>query len=62
MQKRVKDHYFAHSNSVITLRSEKQLDSNKIDNAMLKFEQYERRVESQAKVESYDLGSKNLSR
>ena len=42
------------------LEVKKQLDSSKIDNAMLKFEQYERRVEGlEAQVESYDLGSKN---
>lgn len=41
------------------LEVKKQLDSSKIDNAMLKFEQYERRVEGlEAQVESYDLGSK----
>lgn len=41
------------------LEVKKQLDSNKIDNAMLKFEQYERRVEGlEAQVESYDLGGK----
>ncbi|MCE9684978.1 MULTISPECIES: phage shock protein PspA [Shewanella] len=37
----------------------RQLDSSKIDDAMLKFEQYERRVEGlEAQVESYDLGTK----
>ena len=42
------------------LEVKKQLDSSKIDNAMLKFEQYERRVEGlEAQVESYDLGTKN---
>lgn len=41
------------------LEVKKQLDSSKIDNAMLKFEQYERRVEGlEAQVESYDLASK----
>jgi len=41
------------------LEVKKQLDSSKIDNAMLKFEQYERRVEGlEAQVESYDLGGK----
>lgn len=41
------------------LEVKKQLDSSKIDNAMLKFEQYERRVEGlEAQVESYDLGTK----
>ncbi len=40
------------------LEVKKQLDSSKIDNAMLKFEQYERRVEGlEAQVESYDLGN-----
>ncbi|MCL2916859.1 phage shock protein PspA [Shewanella litorisediminis] len=42
------------------LEVKKQLDSSKIDNAMLKFEQYEARVESlEAQVESYDLASKS---
>ncbi|AZQ09940.1 phage shock protein PspA [Shewanella khirikhana] len=42
------------------LEVKKQLDSSKIDNAMLKFEQYEARVESlEAQVESYDLGNKS---
>ena len=37
----------------------RQLDSGKVDDAMLKFEQYERRVEGlEAQVESYDLGKK----
>ncbi|MFB2732557.1 phage shock protein PspA [Shewanella mangrovisoli] len=41
------------------LEVKKQLDSSKIDNAMLKFEQYERRVEGlEAQVESYELGNK----
>ena len=40
----------------------KQLDSSKIDNAMSKFEQYERRVEGlESQVDAYDLGnSKSL--
>jgi phage shock protein A len=43
------------------LEVKKQLDSSKIDDAMMKFEQYERRVEGlEAQVESYDLGKKNL--
>jgi phage shock protein A len=42
------------------LEVKKQLDSSKIDNAMLKFEQYERRVEGlEAQVESYELGGKH---
>ena len=42
------------------LEVKKQLDSSKIDDAMMKFEQYERRVEGlEAQVESYDLGKKN---
>ncbi|WP_394132627.1 phage shock protein PspA [Shewanella maritima] len=42
------------------LEVKKQLDSSKIDDAMLKFEQYERRVEGlEAQVESYDIGKKN---
>ncbi|RTR38586.1 phage shock protein PspA [Shewanella canadensis] len=37
----------------------RQLDSSKIDNAMTKFEQYERRVEGlESQVEAYDLGNK----
>ncbi|GHB04504.1 phage shock protein PspA [Shewanella indica] len=44
------------------LEVKKQLDSSKIDNAMLKFEQYERRIEGlEAEVESYDLGGKKFS-
>jgi len=42
------------------LEVKKQLDSSKIDTAMMKFEQYEARVESlEAQVESYDLGRKS---
>ncbi|QIR14178.1 phage shock protein PspA [Shewanella aestuarii] len=42
------------------LEVKKQLDSSKIDDAMMKFEQYERRVEGlEAQVESYDIGKKN---
>ncbi|MDR8523243.1 phage shock protein PspA [Shewanella fidelis] len=41
------------------LEVKKQLDSSKIDNAMSKFEQYERRVENlESQVDSYDLGNK----
>ncbi|MGI2260865.1 phage shock protein PspA [Shewanella sp. GXUN23E] len=41
------------------LEVKKRLDSSKIDDAMLKFEQYERRVEGlEAQVESYELGQK----
>ncbi|MBE8168093.1 MAG: phage shock protein PspA [Shewanella sp.] len=41
------------------LNVKKQLDSGKVDDAMLKFEQYERRVEGlEAQVESYDFGKK----
>lgn len=37
----------------------RQLDSSKIDNAMTKFEQYERRVEGlESQVDAYDLGNK----
>lgn len=44
------------------LEVKKQLDSSKIDNAMSKFEQYERRVEGlESQVDAYDLGnSKSL--
>jgi phage shock protein A len=42
------------------LEVKKQLDSVKIDDAMMKFEQYERRVEGlEAQVESYDIGKRN---
>ncbi|MEZ9595238.1 phage shock protein PspA [Shewanella sp. 10N.261.52.F9] len=42
------------------LEVKKQLDSSKIDNAMSKFEQYERRVEGlESQVDAYDLGNKN---
>lgn len=41
------------------LEVKRRLDSTKIDDAMLKFEQYERRVEGlEAQVESYELGKK----
>ncbi|MGP1782731.1 PspA/IM30 family protein, partial [Shewanella frigidimarina] len=41
------------------LEVKKQLDSSKIDNAMSKFDQYERRVENlESQVDSYDLGNK----
>ncbi|NRD73464.1 phage shock protein PspA [Shewanella sp. VB17] len=45
------------------LEVKKQLDSSKIDNAMSKFEQYERRVEGlESQVDAYDLGnSKSLN-
>ncbi|MFQ6371503.1 phage shock protein PspA [Shewanella sp. YIC-542] len=44
------------------LEVKKQLDSSKIDNAMLKFEQYERRIEGlEAEVEAYELGGKKNS-
>ncbi|WOT04080.1 phage shock protein PspA [Shewanella youngdeokensis] len=40
------------------LEVKKQLDSSKIENAMSKFEQYERRVEGlESQVDSYDLGN-----
>ena len=42
------------------LNVKKQLDSGKVDDAMLKFEQYERRVEGlEAQVESYEMGKKS---
>lgn len=42
------------------LEVKKQLDPSKIDNAMMKFEQYERRIENlEAEVDAYDLGKKN---
>ncbi|MCE9678255.1 phage shock protein PspA [Shewanella sp. AS1] len=41
------------------LEVKRQLDSSKIDSAMSKFEQYERRVEGlESQVEAYDLGNK----
>ena len=41
------------------LEVKKQLDSSKIDNAMSKFEQYERRVEGlESQVDAYDFGNK----
>ncbi|MCF1438173.1 MAG: phage shock protein PspA, partial [Shewanella sp.] len=41
------------------LEVKKRLDSSKIDDAMLKFEQYECRVEGlEAQIESYELGQK----
>lgn len=40
------------------LEVKRQLDSSKIDNAMSRFEQYERRVEGlESQVEAYDLGN-----
>ncbi len=40
------------------LEVKRQLDSSKIDSAMTKFEQYERRVEGlESQVEAYDLGN-----
>ena len=42
------------------LEVKKQLDSSKIDDAMMKFEQYELRVEGlEAQVDAYDLGKKS---
>lgn len=42
------------------LEVKRRLDSDKIDNAMFKFEQYERRVESiESQVEAYELGQKS---
>ncbi|UCX04170.1 phage shock protein PspA [Shewanella glacialimarina] len=42
------------------LEVKKQLDSSKIDDAMMKFEQYERRVEGlEAQVDAYDLGKRS---
>lgn len=44
------------------LEVKKQLDSSKIDNAMSKFEQYERRVEGlESQVDAYDLGNSKAS-
>lgn len=44
------------------LAVKRKLDTGKIDDAMLKFEQYERRVEGlEAQVESYELGKKPAS-
>ncbi|MCL1046129.1 phage shock protein PspA [Shewanella electrodiphila] len=42
------------------LEVKKQLDSSKIDDAMVKFENYERRVEGlESQVEAYDIGKKS---
>ncbi|WNO61446.1 phage shock protein PspA [Rheinheimera sp. MMS21-TC3] len=49
--------------STVTSRLEvkKTLDSNRINDAMYKFERYEQKIDSlEAQVESYDLGKKSL--
>lgn len=49
--------------STVTSRLEvkKTLDSNRINDAMYKFERYEQKIDSlEAQVESYDLGKKTL--
>ncbi|MEQ3641346.1 MAG: phage shock protein PspA [Alteromonas sp.] len=43
------------------LEVKKTLDSTKVDNAMGRFEQYERKIDDlESQVESYDLGKKSL--
>jgi len=43
------------------LEVKKTLDSTKVDNAMGRFEQYERKIDDlESQVESYDLGQKSL--
>ena len=43
------------------LEVKKTLDSSKVDNAMGRFEQYERKIDDlESQVESYDLGQKSL--
>ena len=43
------------------LEVKKSLDSNRINDAMFKFERYEQKIDSlEAQVESYDLGKKSL--
>ncbi|WP_420935331.1 phage shock protein PspA [Alteromonas sp. A081] len=43
------------------LEVKKTLDSSKVDNAMGRFEQYERKIDDlESQVESYDLGKKSL--
>ena len=43
------------------LEVKKTLDSNRINDAMYKFERYEQKIDSlEAQVESYDLGKKSL--
>lgn len=43
------------------LEVKKTLDSNRIDDAMYKFERYEQKIDTlEAQVESYDLGKKTL--
>ena len=43
------------------LEVKKTLDSNKIDDAMYKFERYEQKIDTlEAQVEAYDLGKKTL--
>ena len=44
------------------LEVKKSLDSNRINDAMYKFERYEQKIDSlEAQVESYDLGKKTLA-
>jgi phage shock protein A len=43
------------------LEVKKTLDSNKINDAMYKFERYEQKIDTlEAQVEAYDLGKKSL--
>jgi len=43
------------------LEVKKSLDSNRLNDAMYKFERYEQKIDTlEAQVESYDLGKKTL--
>ena len=44
------------------LKVKKNIDSNKVDDALSRFERYERKIDDlEGQVESYDLGSKSLA-
>ncbi|MGI5308808.1 phage shock protein PspA [Rheinheimera sp. WS51] len=50
-----------HSTVTSRLEVKKTLDSNRINDAMYKFERYEQKIDSlEAQVESYDIGKKSL--
>jgi phage shock protein A len=45
--------------AVTRLKVRKQLDSNKVDDALLRFEHFEKKIEAlESQVESYDIGDK----
>ena len=47
---------------VTRLKVKKQLESKKVDDALLRFEHFEKKIEAlEAEVESYDLGKNELS-